>query len=160
MSAVLCGQILAKYGKLSNMKTKKPILCSACLLGVNCRYNGKTKTNDKVLALAKTEVLIPVCPEILAGFPTPRGPVEIVKGRATQKDGQDVSKKFREGAKEVLKIAKLMNVEKAILKERSPSCGKNFVPEGTFSGKVKKGRGFTAALLAKNGIEIISEEEL
>lgn len=105
------------------MKTKKPILCSACLLGVNCRYDGKTKTNDKVLALAKTETLIPVCPEQLGGQSTPRPDAEIVGKKVLESNGKDVTSEFQKGAKEVLKIAKLLNIEKAILKQRSPSCG-------------------------------------
>jgi len=152
-------QILAKCDKLSNMNNRKPILCSACLLGINCRYNGKTKTNDKVLALAKTEILIPVCPEQLAGLSTPRDGFGIKNGRSITSGGVDITDKTQLGAEETLKIIKILGIEKAILKQKSPSCGSGQIRD-IFSGEIIKGDGVAAALLRKNGIEIISEEEL
>lgn len=142
------------------MESNKIIICSACLLGIKCRYNGKSKTNSKVIKLLKDHILIPVCPEQIAGFPTPREAVEIKDGRAVDKNGQDLTNKFQYGAEEVLKLIKLYNIKKAILKEKSPSCGKNYIPEGNFCDKVKKGKGITTKLLFKNGIKVLSEEEL
>lgn len=137
---------------------KKPTLCSACLLGINCRYDGKIKANKKVLALAKKEILIPVCPEQLGGQSTPRPDAEIVGRKVLESSGADVTKEFRKGAKEVLKIAELYKIKEAILKQRSPSCGSGQLR--LMNGKVIKGDGVTTRLLKKNGIKIISEEEL
>lgn len=139
----------------SNMK-----LCSACLLGINCRYNGETKPNEKVLELLKKEVLIPVCPEQLGGLATPREPSEIKDSEVVTNNGKDVTDKFKKGAEETLKIAKLFNIKEAILKQRSPSCGCGQIYGGTFSGKIIEGYGVTADLLRKNGIGVISEDEL
>jgi len=135
-------------------------ICSACLLGIKCRYNGKSKRDKKILELAKKEILIPVCPEQLGGLPTPREPAEQKGKRVITKSGKNVTKKFKKGARQVLKIVKLFGVREAILKQKSPSCGCGQIYDGTFSGKIIKGNGVTAALLKRNGIKVISEEEL
>ncbi|MGV8169602.1 MAG: DUF523 domain-containing protein [Candidatus Nanoarchaeia archaeon] len=145
-------------------------LCSACLLGVKCRYDGKSKPNEKVIALSKKEVLIPICPEQLGGQATPRPNSEIKggdglsvlngKAKVVEPDGNDVTKEFIEGAEEVLKIAKLYDIKEAILKQRSPSCGSGQNYDGTFTRTLIKGDGVTTALLKKNGIKVISEEDL
>ena len=135
-------------------------LCSACLLGVNCRYDGKNALNKKVIALAKKETLIPVCPEQLGGLPTPRECCELKGKKAVTKSGKDLTKPFSKGAAETLRIAQSLGVKQAILKQRSPSCGSGKIYDGTFSGKIIKGSGITAALLKKNGIKVVSEEEL
>lgn len=145
--------------------SKKIILCSACLLGINCKYNGKNNRNEKVMELlAKGEILIPVCPEQLGGLPTPRCSSELRGSKVFMKIDdhaiEEVTGYFEEGAKEVLKIVKLYGAKKAILKQRSPSCGSGQIYDGTFSGKVIEGDGVTAALLKKNGIKVISEEDL
>ena len=133
------------------------ILVSACLLGIGCRYDCKIKANEKVVALSEKETLIPVCPEQLGGRPTPRKPVEISNGHVLEKDGTDHTDEFIKGAEEVLKIAKLNNIKKAILKSNSPSCGFGKVYDGTFSKALTDGNGITAELLIKNGIEIKNE---
>lgn len=145
-------------------------LCSACLLGVKCRYDGKSKPNEKVLALSKKEVLIPICPEQFGGQPTPRPDAEIKGGdgldvlnnkvKVVESNGTNVTHNFVDGAEEVLKLAKLFDVNEAILKQRSPSCGSGQIYDGTFSKNLIKGDGVTTALLKKNGINVISEEEL
>ena len=138
-------------------------ICSACLLGIKCRYDDKIKPNKKLLKLAKKEVLIPVCPEQLGGLSTPREPSQIVGGSKVKimtETGKDVTKNFIRGAKEVLKLAKLFNIKEAILKQRSPSCGCGQIHDGTFSGKVIEGNGITTTLLKKNRIKVISEEDL
>lgn len=139
---------------------KKIRLCSACLLGVNCRYNGKCKPNEKVIELTKEEILIPVCPEVFGGQSTPRPNAEIKDGkdRVFEPDGTDVTDYFNRGAKEVLKIAKLYGIKEAILKQRSPSCGSGQLKQ--MDGSVIQGDGITTRLLKKNGIKVISEEEL
>lgn len=135
-------------------------LCSACLLGIKCRYDGRDAINHKVIMLLKTEILIPVCPEQLGGLPTPRETAEIRNGKVITKSGRDLTENFKRGAKETLKIAKLLDVKEALLKQGSPSCGCGRVYDGTFSGKIIKGDGITAALLKKHGIKVTTEEDL
>lgn len=135
-------------------------LCSACLLGIKCRYDGKSKPDEKVLELAKKETLISVCPEQLGGLPTPRTASEQVSNKVMTKDGRDVTNEFNKGAEETLKIAQENNIKSAIFKQRSPSCGCGQIYDGTFSGNVIEGDGVTTKLLKQNGIKIITEEEL
>jgi uncharacterized protein YbbK (DUF523 family) len=135
-------------------------LCSACLLGVKCRYDGRSALNRKVIMLLKAETLIPVCPEQLGGLPTPREPAEIRGERVITRSGRDVTENFKRGAKEVLKIAKLYGIKEAIMKQGSPSCGSGRIYDGTFSGKTVKGDGVTAAMLKEHGIKVITEEDL
>ena len=142
------------------MAKKEVILVSACFLGINCKYNGQSNKNKKVLKLAKEKILIPVCPEILGGLPTPREIAEQRGKKVITKSGKDVTKYFEKGAKEVLKIAKTLKIKKAILKQRSPSCGSGKIYDGTFSQRVIKGDGITTQLLKKHKIKIISEEDL
>ncbi len=135
-------------------------LCSACLLGIKCRYDGREKRNEKVIALSKNEVLIPICPEQLGGLPTPREPAEQAGKKVFTKSGKEVTENFQNGAEEVLKLAKLYNTKEAILKQKSPSCGCGKIYDGTFSGTIIRGDGVTTELLKKNGIKVISEEDL
>jgi uncharacterized protein YbbK (DUF523 family) len=148
----------------------QPWLVSACLLGRHCRYDCSHKRNEAIVALAKRQKLIPVCPEELGGLPIPRPPSEISggngadvlagKARVITKQGADVTPYFVKGANEVLKIAQAHNVKKAILKARSPSCGCDEIYDGTFSGKTRKGDGVTTALLKKHGVKIVGEESI
>jgi uncharacterized protein YbbK (DUF523 family) len=145
------------------------ILCSACLVGSHCRYDGESERNEKVLGLPDA-VLIPLCPEQLGGMPTPRLRSEIIGGdgngvldgyaRVLDLAGNDLTDAFIRGANETLMIAKGNKVRKAILKERSPSCGYSLIYDGTFSGKLKKGMGITAALLEREGIKVLTESSL
>ena len=146
------------------------ILVSACLLGINCKYNGDNNKNDEVVEYLRDKQFIIICPEQLGGMSTPREPSEIVRldGEAVIK-GQtsvinnkrlDVTRKFKQGAQESLKIAQIYNCKEAILKEGSPSCGSNYIYDGTFSGKKIDGVGVTTALLRNNGIKVMSEKEL
>lgn len=136
-------------------------LVSACLIGMNCRYDGKSKLNRKCLKIFKKGKLIPVCPEQLGGLPTPREPAEQQKhGVVLTKANKNVTKNFIKGARETLKIAKALKTKEAILKSKSPSCSSGLIYDGTFSGKLIKGDGITTALLKKNGIKVITEEEL
>ncbi|KNF07496.1 hypothetical protein CLPU_16c00520 [Gottschalkia purinilytica] len=140
-------------------------LISACLAGVNCRYNGDNNLNEKILKLVKDKKAILVCPEQLGGLSTPRPPSEMVKDSEGQikiltNEGEDVTKYFVKGAEETLNIAKMMDIKVAILKARSPSCGYGKIYDGTFSGKLKNGVGVTSSLLLKNGIKIYTEEDI
>ena len=136
------------------------ILVSACLLGLNCRYCGGGCLDERVAALAKEFCLIPVCPEQLGGLPTPREPDEILNGRVVSKSGADNTEYFERGANEVLRLAKTIGCEAAILKERSPSCGSSMIYDGTFTGHKISGAGVTASLLTKNGVKVYSEENI
>ena len=137
------------------------ILVSACLLGVNCRYNGIPKEDGAVKALLSGVdiTLIPVCPEQLGGLPTPRTPSERKGGLVVSSVGEDRTEAFMRGAEETLRIAKLYGCEAALLKERSPSCGNKEVYDGTFTGTVIPGEGVTAELLQKNGVKVFGESE-
>jgi len=135
-------------------------LVSACLLGVNCKYDGGNNRNKKVISLLKDEILIPVCPEQLGGLPTPRVPSEIKGDRVYSIEGKDLTENFIKGAKETLRIAKLYGVKEAIFKDGSPSCGVNYIYDGTFKGKKIKGKGITVRLLEKEGIKVISEKDI
>ena len=136
------------------------ILISGCLLGINCRYDGGSTEHKEVLELSKKHNLIPVCPEQLGGLPTPRVPAEIVGDKVLNKNGEDVTAHFQKGAIETLKLAKLMNCNYAILKERSPSCGCGQIYDGTFTGNLVEGNGITANLLVENGVKVIGEFDL
>lgn len=130
---------------------KKPILISACLIGINCRYDGTNALNKKLIKRYAKECLIPVCPEQLGGLPTPRTEAEIRGKDVIDKNGRVATREFKKGAKEVLKIAKLLGAKKAVLKEKSPSCGVKLIYK---NGKLVKGQGITTRLLKDNGIEV------
>ena len=135
-------------------------LVSACLCGVNCKYNGSNNLNKDCLQLLKENKAILICPEQLGGMTTPRVPSEILHGeKVVTKDGSDVTENFIKGAKEALNIAKNSNITTAILKEGSPSCGCNLIYDGSFSGNKVKGEGITCKVLRNAGIEVISDEE-
>ena len=136
------------------------ILISGCLLGLKCRYDGKEKKLPEIEKLIEVYNLIPVCPEQLGGLPTPRVPAERVNNKVVNQAGVDVTKEYQLGAEEALKIAKLYNCKKAILKEKSPSCGCGKIYDGTFSKNLIVGNGVTADLLLKNGIEIFGESKI
>jgi len=145
-------------GKIFFMKTDK-IIVSACLAGINCRYDGTAKPCKKVMALVAEGRAVPVCPEQLGGLPTPRQSSERVGTCVLRKDGVDVTAEFIRGAEEALKLAKMIGATEAILKSKSPSCGSNQIYDGTFSGTTIPGDGVFAALCKANGISVKTEEE-
>lgn len=136
------------------------ILVSACLLGVACRYDGKRKPNEAVIALKEKYNLIPVCPEIMGGLPTPRLPSEIRGETVIMENGEDVTDKYSRGAEETLRLARLFGCGKAVLKEKSPSCGSGRIYNGTFSKTLTEGNGVTAGMLLANGIRVAGETEI
>ena len=138
----------------------KNILVSACLLGERCRYDGDSRPCASVQALSNAYRLIPVCPEVLGGLPTPRVPSEICGARVMMKNGTDVTENYRLGAEKALAIARAHGCTVAILKERSPSCGKGRVYSGSFNGQLVDGNGVCAALLLENGIRVLGESEV
>lgn len=145
------------------------IICSACLLGIECNYRGGSNLNSRVLKLLDKNILIPVCPEQLGGLPTPRENAEIVgdgymvldgRGKVVTCSGKDVTQYFVKGAMETLRIVKLYGIGSAILKQCSPSCGSGKIYDGTFSERLVSGDGVTTALLKRNGVKVFSEEDI
>ncbi len=146
------------------------ILVSACLLGINCKYNGDNNKNEQVEKYLKDKKFILVCPEQLGGMSTPRNPSEIInldedniiEGNTIVINNKnlDVTEEFKKGALETLKIAKIYGCKKAILKEGSPSCGSSFIYDGSFKGKKVNGSGVTTSLLRQNSIVVISEKDI
>ena len=135
------------------------ILVSACLLGCPCRYDGTAKADPRVLSLMERHTLIPVCPEQLGGLPTPRLPSERREGGVFDRGGKDVTVQYRQGAGEVLRLARLYGCTHAVLKERSPSCGSGQIYDGSFSHVLVPGSGVAAELLAQNGITVLGESQ-
>ena len=144
------------------MEKKIKVLISACLLGDNVKYSGGNNlTPELVTLLEKYNVkIVKICPECFAGLPIPRVPSEIREEKVYGKDGRDITEEFLIGAEKTYQIAKIKQVDFAILKERSPSCGSSFIYDGSFSGKVIQGQGLTARRLNKENIVIFSEENL
>jgi len=141
------------------------LIVSACLLGINCRFDGSHRLNIPLRKKAQKEGCIPICPEQLGGLPTPRKSVFICGGsgyevldgkcRVVDLESNDLTNQLLRGAIESLNIAKLFGIKKAILKEKSPSCGVNLT---TSNQQVIPGSGVTAALFTREGIEVISDE--
>lgn len=143
------------------------IMISACLAGVNCKYNGKSNQIELFERLAEDKNVILVCPEQLGGCPTPRPTAEIIgnggcgvldgNAKVKRNDGTDATKEFLLGAEIVLKIAKENKLELAVLKSKSPSCGCGKIYDGSFSGRLIDGNGVTTELLIRNGIQVMTE---
>lgn len=149
------------------------VLVSACLLGVDCRYDGQSCPQAFLRDLAARGSLVPFCPEVFGGLPTPRQPAEIEKAqegldgssvlegrtRVLAQDGRDLTAQFIAGAQGALALAQRLHVRRAILKSHSPSCGLGWIHEGRFAGTLVQGDGVTAALLKRAGIQVITEVE-
>ena len=136
------------------------IVVSNCLIGCNCRYDGKNCRSKDVRALAKGNVLIGVCPEQAGGLATPRNPAEIQGRKVISSAGKNVTREYARGAKAALDLAKLNKAQYAVLKAKSPSCGKGVIYDGTFTGGKTEGNGVTAQLFLDNGIEVFTEDEI
>jgi uncharacterized protein YbbK (DUF523 family) len=157
---------------------KKPghnlTLVSACLLGIACRFDGRSCPNEKLTTLATRGEVVPICPEVAGGLPTPRLPAEISEAyagldghavwdgrtRVLRSDGVDVTEQFKAGAQAALALARKLGIRRAILKAHSPSCGLGSVHGGQFADTLVSGDGVTAALLKRNEIQVITEEAL
>ena len=141
---------------------KKKAIISACLLGVNCKYDGgNNRLSDEKLAILKENYeLIPVCPEAYGGLTTPRSPSERVGDKVVSKLGNDVTAEFERGAQAALYLAEIFGAKLAILKENSPSCGSGTIYDGTFGNRLTEGNGVTAELFKKHGITVIGESKI
>ncbi|MGJ7913833.1 DUF523 domain-containing protein [Neobacillus sp. LXY-1] len=145
------------------------ILVSSCLAGLDVRYNGTNCLNDKISKLVEENKAITICPELLGGFSTPREPAEIIGGngedvlygnaKVVDKSGKDVTQLYIKGAYSTLEQAIELNATLVVLKENSPSCGSSTIYNGEFTGRKIMGMGVTSALLKRNGLKVISEEQ-
>lgn len=136
------------------------ILVSSCLLGLNCRFDGKGILSNDIMKLKNKYSIIPFCPEIYGGLPTPREPAEKQGGKVITKSGKDVTSNYISGAKEALNLCKLFDCKIAVLKENSPSCGYHQIHNGKFDGGLVEGNGITAQLLSSNGIIVLGESQI
>ncbi len=140
-------------------------LVSSCLAGVNCRYNGSNSEDKVVAQLVKEGKAVAICPEIIAGLPTPRPSCELSEDSqgniaVISDKGEDFTEEFVKGSKMALEIAKILEIRKAILQSRSPTCGCGLIYDGKFSGKLIEGNGLFVELLIKSGIEVCTEDNL
>lgn len=142
--------------------TKKKALISACLLGVNCKYNGGNNCLpiEKLQRLMSDYELIPICPEAYGGLKTPRFPAERVGDRVINTNGEDVSEQYEKGAEAAVHLAKIFGAKTAFLKEKSPSCGCGRIYDGSFGRSLTHGDGVTAEKLKQLGITIIGESDI
>ncbi|TYR81407.1 DUF523 domain-containing protein [Priestia megaterium] len=146
------------------------ILVSSCLAGLEVRYNGTHSLDHTIRKLLEEKQAVAVCPELLGGFSTPREPAEIVGGNGedvldgkaavVEKSGSNVTELYIKGAYATLQKAKEVNATAVVLKEYSPSCGSSMIYNGEFTGKTTIGNGVTTALLRRNGIQVLSEEQI
>jgi uncharacterized protein YbbK (DUF523 family) len=137
-----------------------PVIVSACLLGIRCRYDAGSKPVAGFIDQLRGASFIPVCPEQLGGLPTPRPRHERIGDRIISEHGVDATEAFERGAREALRLLELSGATRAVLKARSPSCGRDRIYDGTFSGKLVDGHGVFAKMLLDRGIEVRTEEEL
>jgi uncharacterized protein YbbK (DUF523 family) len=140
------------------------ILISACLAGINCKYNGENNSDPLITELLMSGKALPVCPEVLGGLGIPREACEQVVAASGSthemtKDGVDLTEDFERGAHKTLAICKAAGITEAIMQERSPSCGKGQIYDGTFSGKLIKGNGRAVQLLLDHGIKVYTVDE-
>lgn len=139
---------------------KEKLLVSACFVSKGYKYDGDANINIKIIELEQKYEFVFICPEVFGGLPVPRYPSEILGDKVVNIIGEDVTQNFNLGAIKALELAKKHNCKKALLKAKSPSCGKGMVYDGTFSHTLKEGHGITVRLLMENGIEVYTENEL
>ena len=142
----------------------KKILVSKCLYGGEIvRYDGgdTTLTDERFLKWKEESRLIPVCPEVFGGLPTPRPDSQRTGEKTVMAEtGQDVTKEYTKGAKQALLLAKANDVAFCIMKQDSPSCGSKFVYDGTFTDTKVPGQGLAVKYLRDAGFLIFAEEDM
>lgn len=138
------------------------LLVSSCLLGTPVRYDGTGQklVHPQITTWQSQGVIIPLYPEVAGGLSTPRAPAEIKHNKVITNDDEDVTAAFKLGAKRALQLCLSHNIHFALLKESSPSCGRNTIYDGSHRGIKVAGMGLTAALLERNGIKVFSEEQM
>ena len=140
----------------------EPILISACLLGEKCNYKGGDSKVDFVEELNRYFDLVPFCPEVAGGLPTPRDPSEIRGSfviQQTKKGERDVTSAFLDGAYKATTVCSYLGIRYAIMTERSPSCGSHQVHDGYFRNRLISGEGIAVAALRRMGVTVMNEEE-
>ncbi len=138
----------------------KKLMISACLMGINCRYDGGNTRLSCLNELKEQFELIPVCPETLAGLPCPRHPLEISGDRVYNNQKEDMTEVFHHGADLAMKSWKEAGCPAVLLQSRSPSCGKGLIYDGSFTGRKIPGNGVFAQKLLDANAEVYSELEL
>ena len=138
----------------------KKIIISACLLGENCKYNGGNNYDPKVAEFVRDREVIPVCPEVLAGLGIPRIPIEIRDGIVIRKDGVVVDGAIRKAVLQILEQLQGQDIQCAVLKARSPTCGVRQIYDGTFTGTLTDGAGVLARALQEAGYDVYDNEQL
>lgn len=134
------------------------IMVSACLLGDNVKYNGRSNYNEELVSFLKDFEVIKVCPEVLGGLPIPRDCSEIIGDKVITINKVDVTENYKQGAYKALQLAKENDIKIAILKKNSPSCGAGGIYDGSFTHNIINKDGITAKLLKENGIRVLNEE--
>ncbi|MFK5881385.1 MAG: DUF523 domain-containing protein [Sulfurospirillum sp.] len=141
----------------------KKVLISSCLLGENVKYDGGNNyisQNPFIEKLKSQNLIVPTCPEVEGGLPIPRVVVEIKDAKAINKNGVDKTKEFEKGAQKAFGKVKLFDIKMAIMKSKSPSCGRDFIYDGSFTKKLIEGDGVSVKLLKMGGIRIFTENEI
>lgn len=136
------------------------ILVSACLLGENCKYNGRNNYSSAVAEFLKDKKVLSICPEMMAGMGCPRTPIEIVDGVLKDRNGNNVDASMREAVEKAMDMIRREDIQRAVLQSRSPTCGVNQVYDGTFSGKLISGSGIFAQALKNEGYCVIDAEDI
>ena len=141
---------------------KEKVIVSACLIGKNCKYNGLNNENQKIINFLLDKEIVPVCPEVMGGLSVPRLKSEIDfndKNKVINEVGNDVTFYFEKGAQKAMEIVLKSGASLAIVKEKSPSCGKNKIYNGKFNGELIDGSGVFTRLLKEKGIKVLTEED-
>ena len=136
------------------------LLVSACLMGLSCRYDGRSNLTPRLEEIMARYTCIPVCAEVFGGLPTPRVPSERSGDKVLSKEGQDVTAEFVRGAQEVVRLAELYHCSAALLKEKSPSCGSGKIYDGTLSKTLIPGDGVLTQMLREKGLTIYGESQV
>lgn len=147
------------------MSESNLMMVSACLAGINCKYSGGNNVDERIAFLVEEGKAIPLCPEVLGALPIPRTPCEQIKELSGKicvvtESGMDLTEQFTTGAEITLAMCQAAGITKAILQQRSPSCGKGKIYDGTFTGQLIEGDGLTTKLFEANGIEVMTIDNL
>lgn len=135
------------------------IAVSACLMGCNCKYNGKNNKDQELIDALKEKEVIPICPEMAAGLGAPRPCVELKDGIAIDENGNNVDEEYKKGVEITINRLKQEDIELVILQSRSPTCGVKQIYDGSFSKRLIAGKGQLTTELIKNGYKVMDVED-
>ena len=166
-----CARVLEVRERLGvKVPSEGRVVVSACLAGVACTHEAQPKTRDWAVRLVAEGRAVLVCPEVAGGLPIPRPAAEILGGdgadvldgraRVLDEHGADVTANYLDGARKAADAARAAGATLAILKARSPSCGRGAIHDGTFGGGMRAGDGVTAATLAREGMTVVSDDDI